>query len=420
MLVTHALRILLGKQLSPFSFVRDKGFLPDFQVPNTGLYVHIPFCETLCSFCPYFKEQADEERMRQYLYALLSEIDLTADKLAICEAVKREATSLYFGGGSPAIMIDDLSIIRKKIDRYFHIKGNAGIELHPRDIHADTGRKLLDAGFDMVSLGIQSFSQDMLRVLGREDQDLTVPITLIRKSGFKSIDVDLIFGIPGQDEEILKNDFLKAAELGATQISAYPFINFSYANNNKPPQSSKSKKRMLNALLEAAEKAGFHRNSVWTFGKKGAPRYSSITRDCFIGFGPSATSLGADAFKVNTFSVDAYIDAVHTNTLPTALRMPFTPRSRRLYWLFWNCYNGHISKFTYNELFSSELDKDFHISLHIAKRLGILYRNSSGWELTKKGSYYFHKIEQLYTHQYIDKTWRFGMKTPWPERIDLY
>ena len=333
-MLTHALRLLLAHQIQPFAFRRADDYLPDLDVPNLGVYVHIPFCETLCPFCPYYKTQYDGARVSPYLDALLREIDMVAERSF---PEKRDITSIYFGGGSPALLAGDLHKIMERLGVYFQLTGNAGVELHPRDVDEGLPEKLAAAGFDMVSLGVQSFSPRLLRALGRTDEDPQVPLSLLAGHGFQAIDVDLIFGIPGQTAEDLRRDFLVAAEHQATQISTYPFIDFSYASNRKKPLGRPEKKRLLASLLETAEEAGFVRSSVWTFGRKDRPRYSSVTRDNFLGFGPSATSLGRDHFKVNTFSVDAYTDCVAGGKVPTALRMAFSTRSRGLYWLFWNC-----------------------------------------------------------------------------------
>ena len=418
-MLTTFLRVLLGHQISPYTFRSDRNSLPDLDVPNFGIYVHIPFCEKLCSFCPYYKELADKQKLPNYLAALNDEIGLASQRLSIQES-KKEVTTLYFGGGSPATMIDDLPVIRSEIDKSFRITGNTGVELHPRDVDDKTLSKLCNAGVDMVSLGVQSFSQKLQRNLGREYFDCADSLKRLNINKFKSIDVDLIFGIPGQTEIDITEDFSRAVDLGATQISTYPFIDFSYANNSLKPQSHCYQKKLLNALLKTAAIKGFIRTSVWTFGKVNAPRYSSVTRDNFLGFGPSATTLGMDAFKVNTFSVDAYIESLKLGQIPTALTMTFSRRARRVYWLFWNCYNGYLSTEIYRNLFTSELVDDFSLFLSLGMFIGFLLKIPEGWILTERGSYYFHRIEQLYTHQYIDKTWHSSMKNPWPERINLY
>jgi len=416
-MLTHALRLLLAHQIRPFAFRRDRDALPDLDVPNLGVYVHVPFCETLCPFCPYFKTRYDPREAAAFLEAVLGEIDLVAARRF---PERRSVTSLYVGGGSPALLADKLSEITKRIGAHLDVAGDAGVELHPRDVREGLAETLTDAGFNMVSLGVQSFSPRLLRALGRSGEDSRVPLSTLARHGFEAIDVDLIFGIPGQTGEDLRRDFLLAADQGATQISTYPFIDFSYARNREKPLGRAEKRRLLAVLLETADRAGFARTSVWTFGRKGRPRYSSVTRDNFVGFGPSATSLGRDAFKVNTFSVAAYAACVRQGRVPTALTMPFSARSRGLYWLFWNCYNGEISEAVYRELFGRGLRRDFGASLAAGAALGVLRRADGGWTLTEHGSYLFHLVEQAYTRQYIDRTWRHAMSTAWPEAVRLY
>ena len=418
-MLTHFLRILLGHQISPYSFKKDLDSIPDLNISDFGLYVHIPFCEKLCSFCPYCKEIANRKKFPDYVKALKGEISLVSQRLYIQEP-KKEVTTLYFGGGSPATMIDYLPEIRNHINKSFIVLGNTGIELHPRDVNDNNLDKLYNNTVDMICLGIQSFSLKLQKNLGRAAFDAAESLKLLYKKGFKAIDVDLIFGIPGQSELDIIEDFNKAVDLGATQISTYPFIDFSYANNILKPQSHYFQKKLLHALLKTAERNGFVRTSVWTFGKVGSPRYSSVTRDNFLGFGPSATTLGMDRFKINTFSVDAYIESIKQGRIPSALSMSFTNRSRRVYWLFWNCYNGMLSSEKYKKLFGSELKADFSFFIKSGLFLGFLSKTADGWTLTEKGRYYFHRIEQLYTHQYIDKTWHLSMENPWPECINLY
>lgn len=417
-MITSALRLFMGHQGGPFAFRKALGHLPDFDVPNLGLYVHVPFCQTLCPFCPYAKTLYDARKMPLFRDALVAEIERVAQR---CFPQKKTVTSVYFGGGSPALMGADLAGINRTLREQFEVTGHTGIEVHPRDVTPDAAAQFAEAGFDMVSLGVQSFAPRLLQNLGRTEESPLVSLERLSSSGhFKALDVDLIFGIPGQTGADLREDFLTAVRHGATQISTYPFIDFTYARNRQKPLGHRAKRALLGVLLETAAEAGFVRNSVWTFAKRGTPQYSSITRDNFIGFGPSATSLGRDTFKINTFSVDAYLESVNAGEVPTALKLEFSPRSRGLYWLFWNCYNGVISATAYQCLFGRSLQKEFGGWLAAATALGLLRRSADEWQLTTRGSLLFHRVEQIYTHQYIDRTWSAAMQTPWPEELLLY
>ena len=177
---------------------------------------------------------------------------------------------------------------------------------------------------------------------------------------------------------------------------------------------------MLESLLDISDKLDYTRSSVWTFSKKGTPKYSSVTRDNYVGFGPSATSLLKEIFKINTFSIKEYIKCLDSNKIPTALGLKFNEKTRALYWLFWSSYNLNISQKNFYKLFGKKLEDIFKFELYWGKKLKYLKRYKDGYKLSDKGAYIFHLVEQSYTNQYIDKTWRTSLKNPWPKRITLY
>lgn len=412
---TNLLRVLETRSMKPLKFTSSNVEYIDTDVHEVGLYIHIPFCKVLCAFCPYNKVKYNKELSLRYKEALIKEIYLIGDQYK-----NKKVTSVYFGGGTPALMIDELGDIVHALNKIFKLKCNMGIELHPRDITKELLYRLKEIDFTMVSLGIQSFQAKNLKTLGREILSGEEVLSLTSKVGFKVIDVDFIFGIEGQTKEDLRKDFETAFRNGATQVSTYPFIDFSYANNKSRPLGKRDKKELLKCLEDISKELDLTRTSVWTFGKKGIPKYSSITRDTYVGFGSSAASLTKSYFKVNTFSVEEYIRAVNDGRNPKALTMDFSPRVRALYWMFWNAYTLTLDRKIFKDLFEKEIEEFFSVELFLCRALGIIKKCEKGYELTRRGTYLYHLIEQHYTHEYIDKTWRVCGQTPWPEEIDLY
>ena len=412
------LRMMTTRSFKPFVFQNNNcNKQIDYDVPNLGLYVHVPFCKELCPFCPYYKIKYETSLASKYVDALIKEIHLKSSKVG----KKKVTTSLYFGGGSPSLIINSLGRVLDAFKEHFIIEGNVGTELHPDNVTPSLIAKLKNIGFDIVSLGIQSFNERNLSTLGRKEKsDNRQKLEMIAKKGFRAIDVDLMFGIPGQTPKALREDMIKADEYGATQISTYPFIDFTYANNEQKPLNKKEKKILLDSIVKTSKEIGFSRTSVWTFAKKDTPKYSSMTRDNFLGFGPSATTLLKDSFRINTFSVTEYINTLEDNRIPTALILNFSERARYLYWLFWSCYNLNIDNNNFFQLFNKDLDSNFWWEIKVGKLFGIIGNNGDGYKLTDKGAYLYHLVEQKYTNQYIDKTWRIARKTPWPEKIVLY
>ncbi|MGE5628140.1 MAG: radical SAM protein [Solirubrobacterales bacterium] len=415
-MITNLLRLLFTRSLKPFIFTKDGTGELNMEVPELGIYVHIPFCTTLCPFCPYNKIKYDRALAAAYKDALIKEIYMAG----ALNNKKVKITSVYLGGGSPALMLDELPDVLTGIRNNFNIESNIGIELHPRDVNEGALLKLKNMGFDMVSIGIQSFEEKSLSTLGREYIDGASKVKMAAAAGFTTIDVDLMFGIKGQTKEDLKNDFITAFTSGATQVSTYPFIDFSYADNKSKPLGKKQKKELLRYLEKVSEEFDCVRTAVWTFGKRDVAKYSSVTRDNFIGFGPSATSLLKDFFKINTFSVEEYIKSINDGKIPTALTLNFTKRTRGLYWLFWNSYTLKINRDNFKKLFHRELEDLFKFELWLGVFMRLIRKTKEGYELTEKGTYKYHLVEQAYTHQYIDKTWSIARAEPWPNNIKLY
>lgn len=413
---SNIFRVLGTKSFKPLKFTNENVEYIDTDIDELGVYVHIPFCETLCSFCPYNKVKYDKDLALRYKEALLKEIDNVGKYYK-----GKKITSIYFGGGTPSLMINELQHIILALKDLFSFDCDMGIELHPRDVDRNLLVELKKLGFTMVSLGIQSFQEKNLKALGREFINGAETLRLAKDTGFNVIDVDLIFGIKGQNEEDLRKDFRTAFNNGATQVSTYPFIDFSYANNkNNMLGKKRDKKRLLNCLEDLSSELYLERTSVWTFAKKNTTKYSSITRDSYIGFGVSAASLTNKYFKINTFSVEEYINRVNEDKNPKALTMNFTPRLRAMYWMFWNGYTLELNRNAFKELLGKDMENFFGKELFLAKSLGLIKNSKNGYKLTKKGAYSYHLLEQHYTHEYIDKTWSICGKEPWPEEIELY
>ena len=228
------LRLLLGQKLKRFEF---KPFQEEQKVAmkQSGLYVHVPFCVQLCDFCPYFKIKFDPVLAEQYVEGLLKEIDLVKDTYDISHV-----PSVYYGGGTPALVSHRLGEINSKIRKQFPSVSSFAIELHPDNLKEKVMDEIAVARFNMISIGVQSFDTLLLKNLGRNNaQSPEKKLNILSKYTFKTVDIDLIFGIPGQTPQLLSEDFHRAVQAGATQISTYPFIDFSYANNAGKPLKKK-------------------------------------------------------------------------------------------------------------------------------------------------------------------------------------
>jgi oxygen-independent coproporphyrinogen-3 oxidase len=409
------MRIWLTRSFKPFLFLGEADEELRFRdVKKLGLYIHVPFCETICGFCPYCKCPYDREKADRYIDALLLETEMVAGR----GEGRAEATSLYFGGGSPALAHGRMAEIIEAVRKRFRITEGIGVELHPREVNEEILSSLKRAGVSKISVGMQSFHEGCLSFLGRPSHDIPAMRAALEKTPFETVSIDLIFAMPGQTFETLKRDVDTAFAIGANHVALYPFIDFSFADKHAAPVAGREKKALLYRIVEYCESRGCHRTSIWTFSRDGGV-YSSMTRDNFLGFGCSATSLLMDRFKINTFSVDEYIKRCESGRLPTSLTLRFTRRQRMVYYLFWTAYGTRIDPRGFETFFGVPLEKEYGFEMLLARAAGLIERKNGIYELTRRGVYYYHYFEQFYTLAYIDKMWGIMRETPFPERITL-
>jgi oxygen-independent coproporphyrinogen-3 oxidase len=413
-IITTVTRMWLTRSTKPFVFTDefDKELKYDNE-QNMGLYVHIPFCKQICAFCPYCKELYDNTKCNEYIDCLIQEIH----SVGKMHTGKKKVTSLYFGGGSPALAVDRVQEIIETIKIYFDITEGIGIELHPSDLELLKLRKLKSAGITKISIGIQSFNEKYQNLLGRFAVNVKEIKTVLDEIKFETVSMDFIFALPNQSFEDLKQDIDMAFECGANHIAIYPFIDFTFTKSKIETMNKKQKKKLLDAITKYCYSKGYRRDSIWTFSNNDTAKYSSMTRDNFLGFGCSATTLLKEQFKINTFSVEEYMKRVKSNTLPTALTIKFTLRQRMIYYLFWTAYSTKVDSSGFKKFFGISLKKMYGLELFLAKLFGFVTESNGTYSMTLKGAFYYHYYENFYTLSYIDKMWGIMRENPFPSSI---
>ncbi len=415
-LITDLTRMYLTHSTKPFIFTKDfDKVLPYDNGSEFGLYVHIPFCKSICNFCPYCKVIYDEETAKGYIDALIKEIHLVGRQWN----GRRRATSLYFGGGTPALLADRITDIISALREHFIITDGIGIELHPDNVNVSVLKTLKSAGVDKISIGIQSFQDKYRRVLQRRKFDIKDISKALNEVHFETVSMDFIFALPTQTFGDLKNDIDMAFANGANHIAIYPLIDFTFTKNKVPAMPKKEKRKLLDDITNYCISKGYVRKSVWTFASEESASYSSMTRDNFFGFGCSATSLFRDQFKINTFSVLEYCKRIDANTLPTALTNRFVKRQRMIYYLFWKLYSTRLKVKEFEEFFNIPLNKVYGLEFRLLQVLGFLTRDEEGYKMTLKGAFYYHYYENFYTLSYIDKMWGIMRKEAFPKDMRL-
>ena len=391
---TSLTRMWLTRSTKPFVFTNEYDQqLPFEACPDLGLYVHIPFCERICGFCPYCKTVYSKEACDRYIDALIQEIHLVGKQAG----AKKTVTSLYFGGGTPALAAGRLAEIIRTAEKYFCITDGVGVELHPDNVTPAILQALKDAGVTRISIGIQSFREKFQTVLGRRPVDRAALAEALKTVRFETVSMDFIFALPGQTFDDLRQDIDAAFSGGANHIAVYPFIDFTFTTSPVRAMPKKEKRRLLDAVTNYCLEKGYSRDSIWTFSSGENARYSSMTRDNFLGFGCSATTLLRDQFKINTFSTEEYCRRIGQGLLPTSLTLRFSPRQRMVYYLFWTAYSTRVRAGDFERFFGVPLKKAYGFELAAAKLLGFVTEADGVYRMTLKGAFYYHYYENFYT-----------------------
>lgn len=414
--ITSLTRMWLTRTVKPFAFKNEyDSVLPFAECENLGLYVHIPFCKSICNFCPYCKVLYSEELCSRYIDSLIREIHLTSAHYT----EKKKVTSLYFGGGTPALAADRIKEIIDALNEHFIITEGVGLELHPDNVNKQVLQTLKDAGVTKISIGIQSFCGKYQNILGRKKIDTAQMEAALNAVPFETVSMDLIFALPGQTYDDLKADIDKAFSLGANHIAIYPFIDFTFTESPVSAMPKKEKRKLLDAITNYCLGKGYYRSSIWTFSKGEKANYSSMTRENFLGFGCSATTLLKEQFKINTFDVRSYCERIDSREPATSLTIRFTKRQRMIYWLFWTAYGTRVKKSDFERFFGVPLKKMYGFELFFAKLFGFVTETGDSYEMTLKGAFYYHYYENFYTLSYIDKMWGIMRKEAFPKHLEL-
>ena len=218
-----------------------------------GLYLHVPFCTSICPFCPYNKVRYDAHLAGRYLVALRRELALYS------AAAAAPFGSVYVGGGTPTLCLDQLSELLDAVDSV----GERAIEVLPNHMTATTATQLQAIGITHVSIGAQSFDRQVLRHLHRPNTVAMNHAALdVAVGTFECVDVDLMFDVGYQDPRVLLDDLRTCFQAGVDQVSTYPVMRFGYTPFGEADHDRRAEHLALGQATELAAEHGFERRSV--------------------------------------------------------------------------------------------------------------------------------------------------------------
>lgn len=371
---------------------------------DAGAYVHVPFCARICPFCPYNKVVPQPGQPASYFAALEREVRAYVEAGA---AGAEGFTSLYVGGGTPTLFPDELAGLLSAIP----VRGERAVEVLPTHATPVRLEALRDMGFTAVSIGAQSFHDEVLHRLRRPHDARTAREAVVAAAGrFDLVDVDLIVDVELDDRlaGAFLRDLTDCFALGVDQVSTYPLMRFGYTPFGTTRHDRRREHEVLAEATRIAADHGYERRSVWTFNRPTSASYTSITRRRFLGLGAGASSFLGRDFLVNHFGVQSYLDALARGQLPVARWLHLGPLGGSAYDAFWQAYAGRITP-TALAAGSEARTRGIDLALAPLVAAGLVFPvgsgDSAGFALTPRGFDRYHDLERAVTYRMIEPLW---------------
>ena len=286
-----------------------------------GIYVHIPFCRSKCEYCDFYSIPGarSKDLMDRYLDATIAHIRESAPA-----ALGYEVDTVYFGGGTPSFFgARGLSRLFAEIDRRFNVSRDAEVtfEANPDSVTLPMLMSLRRAGFNRISIGVQSDLDEQLKALGRPHnyKQAQQAVSLARRAGFDNVSVDLMFGLPNQSREQWMQTLRHVIDLKADHISCYglkvePGTKlYEYRNCANLPDDD-AQADMYFYAVETLESFGYKQYELSNFAKDGYICRHNMkywVGDEYLGFGPCAAS----DFAGKRFTIEADLEKYITGVM---------------------------------------------------------------------------------------------------------
>lgn len=378
---------------------------------SRALYFHIPFCETICSFCPFTRGTfRNADVIESYVGDLLAEIELKAE-IADLRAVPVRA--IFFGGGTPSLLSpDQIRRIGEHIQRHFDLSQmeEYSFEIEVKSLTQEKADAMREIGVTHPRFGLQTFDLHW-----REMFDLTATLDQVHaaaeclKMGFPRQSIDLLYGMNGADEDMMFRDLEQAVALGTSNIDIYPIDNVmtqvtlhrKLAKQGKAPTSASRKFSMRLLADEFLRHAGFspHNGHGYVRGQCSADtvvsdEYSFVYHehvygydDCdLLGFGVNAISSVLGHVLTNTHSRSIYHDALVQGNLPVAISQHEQSLDYARPVILRLPYHGTVDK---RRVHVSQIPEDVYARLRQLIDSGLVHESTDRYDLTRLGWHWY-------------------------------
>lgn len=354
------------------------------------LYVHIPFCESLCPFCSFHRVQLQEPRARLYFRALRKELQRYHD-------LGFDFAGVYVGGGTPTVLPDELASTLALIRELFHVQ-QISLETNPNHLHEDVLDALKAARVNRLSVGVQSLDDDLLRRMQRYTPYGSAREIIERlqytQGVFDTLNADMIFNLPQQSAASLDNDIRQLAdEIRIDQISWYPLMS--------SPSTQQAMRESMGIRTAAREKFFYERirsrlagvytpASAWCFsrGDRMIDEYI-VEYDDYVGAGSGAFSYLDGTIYSSTFSINRYIRYCSSGKSAITARRSLNRVEQMQYDFLMKLFGLRLEKQHMGAKYGAGFRRRLWKELLLFRLLGAIREDADSYRLTGKGMYYW-------------------------------
>lgn len=313
------------------------------------LYLHVPFCEELCPFCSFNRIKFNPLVSGDYFEALRDEIRIYAD-------LGYQFDSVYVGGGTPTIVPAELDATLRLVRELWPIK-RISSETNPNHLVPATLAMLRDVGVDRLSVGVQSFNDDVLRGIGRYDRYGSGAQILERLSVARdyvdALNVDMIFNYPMQTEDMLRSDLDTVRTVDAEQITFYPLMSAKARKEHMRREHRRRELRFYRLITERLSDR-YRPTSAWCFSRMDGPDEAAsaegalideyiVDYDDYAGLGSGSFGYLHGTLYSNTFNIPEYVRHLQNGRLPIVARKEFSRFEQIRYDVLMKLFGGSLA-----------------------------------------------------------------------------
>lgn len=361
------------------------------------LYVHIPFCARICPYCAFYKDLLDRSQTTRFCDAILRELEQHQGETTSQSSPPLESrrslvpSTIYFGGGTPTALTTSqleflLAGFHEQLDLTMLVEWT--LEANPGSVSARKAALLRKFGVNRISLGVQSWDDDLLKLLGRDHSrpQAEESIRILRDAGFTNINIDLMFGLPGQTIDQWRATLEKTVALQPEHISAYCLTYeedtefFLRHARGEFRQDSDADAEFFELAMSMLTDTGYEHYEISNYARPGfqsAHNRAYWAGEDYLGIGPSAFSTRGLERWQNVCDYRSYADRVLAGQSPIASTETLTPEMK-------HAERVALSLRTGDGVFVSDLE-NFAQQTNEFVTLGLLRQSDGKFVLTGKG-----------------------------------